>query len=252
MSMISGNHYNADVAGRFDSLRSWSNDIVARIVSIAGINGSSKVLDLGCGTGNLTAKVHNTTGARCDGIDLSTDMLHIAAANMPAARLCNADVSAMPFQPNTYDAIIGAYFIHHVLPEKQPGVLTECYRVLSTGTAVILTASHPQIENSQVGRFFPEIIDIDKRRFPPINNICNWFQDNGFENVGAETALDDPIPLGETYLAKVENRHISTFALMSDQAYRQGLETMREYVRHLDGRTEYHDRPVTLVFGSKT
>ena len=251
MSMERRNHYDADVAGRFDSLRSWGGNVVERTVSVAGIDASSRVLDLGCGTGNLMAKVHEATGARCDGLDLSADMLRVAAGKMPAAGFCNADVSAIPFLPNTYNSIVGAYFIHHVPPERQPEVLTECYRVLSMGTAVILTASHSQIERSQVGRFFPEIIDIDKRRFPPVDEVCNWFQDSGFEHVGSETAFDDPIPLGEAYLAKVEHRHISTFAFLSARAYRRGLETMREYVRRLDGRTEYRDRPVTLVFGSK-
>ena len=250
MSSIS--HYGRGVASKYDKLRAWSTNVVTRITDRAGIDDASRLLDIGCGTGNLLEGVRRICQCRFTGIDLSGEMLRVAVDKVPTAWFVQADVAALPFHDGTFDIVIGAYFIHHVPRDIQPAVVAECHRVISGGRMVIVTASHDQIEQSQVGRFFPEIIEVDKQRFPPIGQLCDWFRSSGFVDVGSETALDNPVRLGHDYLNRIEQRHISTFDLISDEAYRRGLTKTREYVDNLQCSVELKDRPVTLVYGSKT
>jgi len=250
--MIRGQHYDASVAGKYDSLRSsWSDQVVNRIVELIEPRTASRILDLGCGTGNLVEGVYRAKECNLVGTDLSLQMLRIAVSKIRYAAFVRADVTALPYRANTFDGAMGAFFIHHVPPDEQRTVIAECYRVMSRGRLAIVTASHAQIEASQVGRFFPEIIGIDKKRFPPIDRMCRWFRDCGFVDVESETVLADPIRLGEDYLSRVEQRHISTFALIGEKAYRRGVKKMCEYVRELNGSVELKDRPVTIVYGTK-
>ena len=248
--MSNTSHYGRSVASKYDKLRAWSANVVERIADRAEINMRSRVLDIGCGTGTLMEGVRGVCQCRFTGIDLSGEMLRVAVDKVPSASFAQADAAALPFHDGTLDAVIGAYFIHHLPCDIQPAVVAECYRVISGGRLVIITASHDQIEQSQVGRFFPEIIEIDKQRFPPIGQLCDWFRSSGFVVVGLETALDHPIRLGQDYLNRIEQRHISTFDLISDEAYRHGLMKTREYVDNLQGSVELKDRPITLVYGT--
>jgi len=248
--MSNTSHYDRGVASKYDKLRAWSKNVVGRIADRAEINMKSRVLDIGCGTGNLMEGVRRVCQCRFTGIDLSGEMLRVAVDKAPTASFVQADVAALPFHDGTFDAVIGAYFIHHVPCDIQPAVVAECRRVISGGRLVIITASHDQIEQSQVGRFFPEIVEIDKQRFPPVGQLCDWFRSSGFVDVGYETALDNPIRLGHDYFHRIEQRHISTFDLISDEAYRRGLMKAREYVKNLQGSVELKDRPVTLVYGT--
>jgi len=248
--MSNNSHYDRSVASKYDNLRAWSTNVVERTADRAEINTKSRVLDIGCGTGNLLEGVRRICQCRLTGIDLSGEMLRVATDKVRTALFAQADVAALPFRDGAFDSVIGAYFIHHVSRDIQPAVVAECHRVISGGRLVIVTASRDQIERSQVGRFFPEIIDIDIERFPPIDQLCDWFQSSGFIDVGWETTLDNPIRLGQDYLNRVEQRHISTFDLISNEAYHRGLAKMRQYVNKLHGSVELKDRPVTLVYGT--
>jgi len=248
--MSINSHYDHAVASKYDKLRGWSVTVVERITDRAEINTKSRVLDIGCGTGNLMEGVRRICQCRFTWIDLSREMLQVAVDKVPTASFVQANVTALPFRDGAFNIVIGAYFIHHLPRDVQPAVVAECRRVISDGRLVIVTASHNQIEQSQVGRFFPEIIEVDKQRFPPVGQLCDWFRSSGFIDVGHETALDSPIRLGHDYLERIEQRHISTFDLISDEAYRRGLVKTREYVDNLQGSVELKDRPVTLVYGT--
>jgi len=249
--MSSNSHYDRSVASKYDRLRAWSTNVVERIADRAEIGATSRVLDIGCGTGNLMAAVCRIRQCGFTGTDLSGEMLRVAVDKIRVASFVQADVAALPFRDGAFDTVIGAYFIHHVPRDIQPTVLAECHRVISRGRLVFVTASRDQIERSQVGRFFPEIIEVDKQRFPPIEQLCDWFRAGGFVDVGSETVLDNPIRLGHDYLNRVQQRHISTFDLIDDEAYRRGLTRIREYVDNLQGSVELKDRPVTLIYGTK-
>ena len=80
------------------------------------LNGGKTVLDIGFGTGTLTAKLYEQ-GCTIFGQDFSARMIELAQEKMPKARLCQGDfaqglVSAL--QEQKYDAIIATYSMHHL------------------------------------------------------------------------------------------------------------------------------------------
>ena len=76
----------------------------------------AEVLDIGFGTGTLTAKLYGQ-GCSIYGQDFSEKMLELAAARMPDAHLYVGDFTeglAAPLRNRKYDFIISTYALHPI------------------------------------------------------------------------------------------------------------------------------------------
>ena len=84
------------------------------IINHAACSKNQKVLDLGCGTGNLSNLIYDT-GCQVWGTDFSTAMVERAAAKYPRIPFEVQDVrQPVPLAfPQKYDAIVSAYVFHH-------------------------------------------------------------------------------------------------------------------------------------------
>ena len=105
--------------------------IEARVNSRPGAD----VLDLGFGTGMLTARLY-AAGHPVAGVDFSQNMLDAARTKMPCAELYLYDFTrGLPPAPEgrTFDFIISTYAFHHVPDAGKPAFLLELSRRLSPG-----------------------------------------------------------------------------------------------------------------------
>jgi len=75
-----------------------------------------RVLDVGCGTGQLTAEVAQR-GAEVVGIDSSPEMIAGARRNFPHLRFEVADVAALPYW-NAFDAVLSNAALHWVRDQR--------------------------------------------------------------------------------------------------------------------------------------
>jgi trans-aconitate 2-methyltransferase len=76
-----------------------------------------RVLDAGCGTGQLTAAIART-GAEVVGIDRSWDMVAQARGNFPALRFEVADICAIPWGEE-FDAVFSNAVLHWVTRARE-------------------------------------------------------------------------------------------------------------------------------------
>lgn len=91
-------------------------EILNRIFNEAMQKEESAILDIGFGTGILTAKLYDH-GHLIDGIDFSEEMIVIAQEKMPKARLIQADITnglPEPIAGSSYDTVISTYALHHL------------------------------------------------------------------------------------------------------------------------------------------
>lgn len=86
------------------------------------------LLDIGCGTGNVLARLMNTDISLL-GIDISDKMIEVATGRLgERARLITGDAENLPYADESVDFIVcNASFHHYSHPQK---VLSEMYRVL--------------------------------------------------------------------------------------------------------------------------
>jgi len=76
-----------------------------------------RILDLGCGTGQLTARIAES-GSETTGLDSSPDMIGQARQNYPALRFILADASEMRFTEE-FDAIFSNAALHWMLDAQK-------------------------------------------------------------------------------------------------------------------------------------
>lgn len=106
-----------------------------------------RVLDLGCGTGEL-ARHLAASGLRTTGCDISANMLNQAAAADSAETAewvpLEPGWQALPFASASFDAVIAASVLEYV--DSPAAVLGECARVLRPGGVMLCTVpdlTHP-------------------------------------------------------------------------------------------------------------
>ena len=132
----------AAIAGRYDLLnhllsghidKRWRRLVARKLRECIGSTGS--ILDVACGTGDLSLTLSETTGARVVGTDFCRPMLKIAARKLanrePDIPLIEGDALRLPFRDCSFEAVTIAFGLRN-LSNVERG-LTELLRVLKPG-----------------------------------------------------------------------------------------------------------------------
>jgi trans-aconitate 2-methyltransferase len=82
------------------------------VVDLLAPEAGERILDAGCGTGQLTDEIHRR-GARVTGADHSPAMLETARRNFPRLDFVLADIAALPFR-DSFDAVFSNAALHWV------------------------------------------------------------------------------------------------------------------------------------------
>ncbi len=91
-------------------------EVLGTVYRIVMEKPQATVLDIGFGTGVLTAKLYEH-GCTVYGQDFSSRMMELAAEKMPEAHLFQGDFSqglAEPLRRQSYDFIVATYSLHHL------------------------------------------------------------------------------------------------------------------------------------------
>jgi len=100
----------------------------------------AEVLDIGFGTGVLTAKIYKD-GYKIAGIDFSEKMISIAKEKMPTAKLVKWDFSnGLPPEIETikFDFIISTYAIHHLTEKGKIDFIQSLSSYLNEGGKILI------------------------------------------------------------------------------------------------------------------
>jgi trans-aconitate methyltransferase len=92
-----------------------------------------RILDLGCGTGQLTHKIAES-GAQVTGIDSSPDMIGQARQNYPAIKFVLGDAASMQFA-SEFDAFFSNAALHWML--NAAAVASAMFRALKAGGRLV-------------------------------------------------------------------------------------------------------------------
>jgi len=120
----------------FAAYRQIMNEIYNRVLAGSG----KAVLDIGFGTGTLTAKLYEQ-GCGIWGQDFSRRMMELAREKMPGAKLYQGDFSrglVEELRQNKYDAIIATYSLHHLTDEQKISLLEILLPLLNDGGSVYI------------------------------------------------------------------------------------------------------------------
>jgi len=122
--------------------------------------GDLQILDVGCGTGEITARLAEMYGgATLTGVDLIAENLERAAtrcrAFAPRVRFRTADAFALPFQDGAFDVVVCRHMLQAV---PRPGeAIAEMVRVLRPGGRL-----HLLVEDYGMIHMHPTRLDADR------------------------------------------------------------------------------------------
>ncbi len=109
------------------------------IIEMAKIKPGDKILDVGCGSGNLTLTAKRYAGASgsVHGIDASAEMIEVArkkAERTGSEAIFEVGlIEKLPYSETTFDVVISRLVIHHLPDDLKRRGFTEIFRVLKPG-----------------------------------------------------------------------------------------------------------------------
>ncbi|MBW4600988.1 MAG: class I SAM-dependent methyltransferase [Calothrix sp. FI2-JRJ7] len=187
-----------------------------------------KILDVGCGTGQLAAKIADT-GAIVTGIDASAAMVEKAKLNYPNLEFAVADARLLEFDTE-FDAVFSNATLHWI-PEAVD-VINSIHRALKPGgrfvaefggkgnVKLITDALYQALENKSPSPWY----------FPSIGEYTALLEKHGFD-VSYAVLFDRPTPLpdGEAGLRNWLMMFASRFFANSTQ--QEVIKTVEEQLK---------------------
>jgi trans-aconitate methyltransferase len=114
MSQQAGKEWNAK---DYDQSYSFVWKYGADLIELLAPQPGERILDLGCGTGHLTARIAEM-GAEVTGMDSSEEMVEKARGNYPNLSFERMDARSLPFAAE-FDAVFSNAVLHWVKPPEQ-------------------------------------------------------------------------------------------------------------------------------------
>jgi trans-aconitate methyltransferase len=152
------------------------------------------ILDVGCGTGQLTAEIARS-GATVIGLDKSADMLAEACKNYPDLEFVLSDAAKFHF-PETFDAVFSNAALHWV--KDAEGAVRSISQALRPGGRFIAEfGGHGNIASVQAALravFGPSADQRSPWYYPSIGEYAPLLERHGFELRDA-SLFDRPTPL---------------------------------------------------------
>jgi ubiquinone/menaquinone biosynthesis C-methylase UbiE len=157
------------------------------LIAGARINSTSRVLDMGAGTGTLGIMVKDSVpSARISGIDGHLAILRLARQKVVRAQaniaFTNGDVTALPYPSESFDRVLSSLVFSLLSMENKRLAVSEAYRVLTAGGEFHVADYGPA--HTTWGRWMAPLV----RNFgPTAENLAGVlpaiFQEMDFEDV---------------------------------------------------------------------
>jgi trans-aconitate methyltransferase len=154
------------------------------LVSLLAPKKGERILDIGCGSGQLTAQIAQA-GARAVGIDSSPQMIADAKSKFPGINFFVMDAAGFNFN-EPFDAIFSNATLHWVLNKE--GAVESMHKALKKGGRLVaelggkgnIKTIVDQLRQSLVANGFHENADKEVWYFPSIGEYATLLEKYGF------------------------------------------------------------------------
>lgn len=98
----------------------------------------AKLLELGCGSGNITTK-RLAEHFDVTGVDLSAEQIALAKQHVPQASFIHADMTSLDFPADSFDAVAAFYSLIHIPRLEQAALFSRIKAWLKPGGLFLAT-----------------------------------------------------------------------------------------------------------------
>lgn len=220
--------YN-EICKVYDDVREADFEAVKFLVNKGKLDEESKVLEIGCGTGNYLKLIHGLTNAEVWGVDQSAGMLDKAREKCKAALLVETDAVDLEGIPhNEFDLVYMVDVIHHIVDID--GMFKSIYKVLKNKACLIIFSdNHEHIKNRLTTKYFPETLEPELKRYQDTDELIESLERNGFNKIQSGTIeIGTTNNYGEKLIEIASKRGYSMFGLISEEAIKAGIERIKK------------------------
>jgi len=152
--------FNVDAKAYDRFMGRYSVELAPQMAELAGIEPGSRVVDVGCGPGALTAELLRR-GATVSAVDPSPPFVVIEAVRdrLPEVEVVQASALGLPFEDGAFDVSL-AQLVIHVMDEPVAG-LREMARVTREGGVVAACVWDYAAGRGPLGPFWEAVLAID-------------------------------------------------------------------------------------------
>ncbi|MEV4539841.1 alpha/beta hydrolase fold domain-containing protein [Asanoa sp. NPDC049518] len=150
----------------------------AALARFAGLVRGGPVVDVGCGSGRITAHLHGL-GVDAFGIDLSPKMVEVARSEHPGLTFDVGSMTELDLADESVAGLVAWYSLIHIPDEELGGVLHHFWRVLRPGGPLLIgfhVGDESRLKTSGYGGH-PMNVYVHRRR---PERMAAWLADAGF------------------------------------------------------------------------
>jgi len=123
---------------RYSRQSEWFYPVRSRLLRRAGVRNLQRVLDLGCGTGVISAELRRRCPGSVVAVDSESMALRQASECFEGVARLTARATELPFVSGAFDLVFTQMFF--LWAKNVPAVLTEVHRVLGPNGTLIVAA----------------------------------------------------------------------------------------------------------------
>ncbi|MBI2672588.1 methyltransferase domain-containing protein [Candidatus Woesearchaeota archaeon] len=158
-------------------IKPWMYYIQKKIVENLNLRDNQKILDIGCGTGDILVLISKLSRAKLYGLDISENMLKRASRKLgKKAALKLGEVSKLPFSNNMFDYVLSTEAFHH-FPDPNKA-LKEINKILKKNRHVLIADVNFYL--SFIHKLF-KWLEPGHVKIYSLDEFRNMFNDNGFK-----------------------------------------------------------------------
>lgn len=211
-----------------DTARLWMDALARRVGR--GRSGLT-ILDLGAGTGRFSVLLADAFASWVVGVEPSAKMRAEAERGSAHPRVVYRDgaASSIPAADGMFDFALLSMVIHHV-PDLE-ACARELRRVVKpAGLVFIRNSFSGRLDSIRLYEFFPSARAVDEARLPQIEHVRGLFEADGFTLEALDRIEQEIDPSLAAHYDRLKRRAVSSFDLIADTEFEQGLVRMRAAV----------------------